>query len=280
MFRHANMAQSLDGYLWAVSSLKEEKMRIRCLEDSHLEDIKPPLTIVQIGNGCEGYSSNLFTPAKSGLTSEDETLTRHVFFLEFNNEYQDLIKYSLIQQLNLPQLTSEELEDLPNQLTALQPMTLNHLKEWIKPLALKYPFSMHPNVVLIILIVSLPLMLASLGFIVWQIYKVRSRIRGFKPMAKLLLGDDLQNPKLNEETAQQILSLLWSPFPLWHITLPNQWLQTHNQNQWQGYLCHWWPLNHWTKKYHHHHHQEGSHHPPKESYQQNLLNTWWRHWRK
>ena len=27
-------------------------------------------------------------------------------------------------------------------------------------------------------------------------------------MAKLLLGDDLQNPKLNEETAQQILSLL------------------------------------------------------------------------
>ena len=113
-FRHANMAQSLDGYLWVVSSLKEEKMRIRCLEDSHLEDIKPPLTIVQIGNGCEGYSSNLFIPAKSELTSEDETLTRHVFFLEFNEEYQDLTKYSLIQQLNLPQLTSEELEDLPN----------------------------------------------------------------------------------------------------------------------------------------------------------------------
>ena len=39
-YRCANMAQSLDGYLWAVSSLKKEKMRIRCLEDSHLEDIK------------------------------------------------------------------------------------------------------------------------------------------------------------------------------------------------------------------------------------------------
>ena len=114
MFRHANMAQSLDGYLWAVSSIKEEKMRIRCLEDSHLEDIKPPLTIVQIGNGCEGYSSNLFILAKSELTSEDKTLTKHIFFLEFNDEYQDLTKYSLIQQLNLPQLTSEELRDLPN----------------------------------------------------------------------------------------------------------------------------------------------------------------------
>ena len=90
-------------------------------------------------------------------------------------------------------------------------MTLNHLKEWIKPLALKYPFSLHLNVVLIILMASLLPMLASLGFIVWWVYKVRSRIRGFKPMAKLLLGDDLQNPKLNEETAQQILSFLWSP---------------------------------------------------------------------
>ena len=166
-FRHANMAQSLDGYLWAVSSLKEEKMRIRCLEDSHLEDIKLPLMIIHIGNGCEGYSSNLFIPAKSKLASEDETLTRHVFFLEFNDEYQDLTKYSLIQQLNLPQLMAKEMEDLPNQLIALQPMTLNHLKDQIKLLALKYPFSVHPNVVLIILIVSLLLMLASLGFVVW-----------------------------------------------------------------------------------------------------------------
>ena len=107
-------AQSLDGYLWAVSSHKEEKIRIRCLEDSHLEDIKPSLTIVHIGNGCEGYSSNLLIPAKSELTSKDETLMRHVFFLEFNDEYQDLTKYSLIQQLNLPQLMAEELRELPN----------------------------------------------------------------------------------------------------------------------------------------------------------------------
>ena len=85
-YHHADVAQSLDGYLWAVSTLKEEKMRISCLEDSHLEDILSPLTIIQVGNGCEGYSSNLFLPAKSKLTSEDETLTWHVFFLHFNEE--------------------------------------------------------------------------------------------------------------------------------------------------------------------------------------------------
>ena len=128
-YHHANMAQSLDRYLWAVSTLKEEKIRIRCLEDSHLEDILPPLTIIQVGNGCEGYSSNLFIPAKSELISEDETLTQHVFFLHFNEEYQNLTRYSLIQQLQIQQLTPKELETLPDQLTTLQPLTLNHLKE-------------------------------------------------------------------------------------------------------------------------------------------------------
>ena len=33
-------------------------------------------------------------------------------------------------------------------------------------------------------------------------------------MAKLLLVDNLQNPKLNEETAQQILSLIQSPISI------------------------------------------------------------------
>ena len=70
---------------------------------------------------------------------------------------------------------------------------------------------MHPNVILIILMASLLPMLASIGYIVWRVYKVRSRIKGFKPMVRLLLGDDLQNPKLNEETARQILALIRNP---------------------------------------------------------------------
>ena len=115
-----------------------------------------------------------------------------------------------MNNLTLPQLTAKELEELPNRLTALQPMTLNHLKERIKPLS-GYHFNVHPNVVLIILMASLLPMLASIGFIVWRVYKVRSRIKSFKPMAKLLLGDDLQNPKLNEETARQVLALIRNP---------------------------------------------------------------------
>ena len=50
-------------------------------------------------------------------------------------------------------------------------------------------------------------------------------------MAKLLLGDDLQNPKLDEETAQQILSLFTIPhFHCDDITLLNHQPQTHSKN--------------------------------------------------
>ena len=63
--RDANRTQSLDGYLYAVSTLKKEKMQVRCLFDTHVEDIKPPLTIIYVGNGCEAYSSNLYIPGQN-----------------------------------------------------------------------------------------------------------------------------------------------------------------------------------------------------------------------
>ena len=84
------MAQSLDGYKWVVSPMKNEKMQIRCLTESTVTDIKPPLTLIYIGNGCEAYSSNLYIPAKLELTSWDDLLTWHDFFSEFNDDYQNI----------------------------------------------------------------------------------------------------------------------------------------------------------------------------------------------
>ena len=93
--RDANKAQSLQGYLWAVTTLKKEKMQIRCLTDTHVIDVKPPLTIIHVRNGCEAYSSNLFIPAKSELTSKDNAVVRHTYFQQFNEDYQNLTRYSL-----------------------------------------------------------------------------------------------------------------------------------------------------------------------------------------
>ena len=61
--RTTNLAYSLDGYLWAISALAAEKLQIRCVMETHVVTIKPPLQIVDVGNGCEAYSASIYIPA-------------------------------------------------------------------------------------------------------------------------------------------------------------------------------------------------------------------------
>ena len=60
-----NLAYSLDGYLWAISALAAEKLQIRCVMETRVTTIKPPLQIVDICNGCEAYSASIYILAKS-----------------------------------------------------------------------------------------------------------------------------------------------------------------------------------------------------------------------
>ena len=96
--------------------------------DTHVVDIRPPLTIIYVGNGCEAYSNNLYIPAKSELTSRDDTVIRHTYFQQFNEDYQNLTKYSLIEDLGIKKLTDSEIENLPDSLAALPVLRFNELK--------------------------------------------------------------------------------------------------------------------------------------------------------
>ena len=60
-----NLAYSLGGYLWAISALAAEKLQVRCMMETHVITIKPPLQIMDIGNGCEAYSASIYIPVKS-----------------------------------------------------------------------------------------------------------------------------------------------------------------------------------------------------------------------
>ena len=82
--QNADLPYSLDGYLWAISSLTTTKIQIRCLRNNTVVEIKPLLQIVDIGNGCEGYTPNLYIPAKTELTPTIMLPTRALSFLQFN----------------------------------------------------------------------------------------------------------------------------------------------------------------------------------------------------
>ena len=70
-----NLAYSLDGYLWAISALAAEKLQIRCVMETCVITIKPPLQIVDIGNGCEAYSASIYILARSELTTTLQSIT-------------------------------------------------------------------------------------------------------------------------------------------------------------------------------------------------------------
>ena len=63
--RTTNLAYSLDGYLWAINALAAKKLQIRCVMETHVVAIKPPLQIVDVGNPCEAFSASIYIPAKS-----------------------------------------------------------------------------------------------------------------------------------------------------------------------------------------------------------------------
>ena len=164
----ANRALSLDGYLWAVSSLKREKMQVRCLLDTHVIDIKPPLTIIYVGNGCEAYSSNLYIPAKLELTSRDDTV-------------------------------------VPDRLAALPTLRFNELKRRL--VEIKKPLHIHSNMVAILLSIGGIMLTPCLAYILWRIYKVRSKLRGFKPVVQMFNDKKFEAPNISTVMTNRLHAL-------------------------------------------------------------------------
>ena len=181
--RDANKAQSLEGYLWAVTTFKLEKMQIWCLTDTHVIDIKPPLTIIYVGNGCEAYSNNLFIPAKSELTSTDSSMVRHNYFQQFNEQYQNITRYSLIEDLEIVQLTPKEIAKIPNRLTALPKLQFKELKRRL--VEIKQALNIHSNISFILIMIGGLILCPLIAYVLWRIYRVCSNMKGVKPLAKI-----------------------------------------------------------------------------------------------
>ena len=129
--RKANIAQSIGGYLWAVSFLVREKMQIRCLTETHIEIIKPPLQVIHVGNGCEGYSSSIKIPAKSELTSQNNIAERTTYFMDFNAHYQKMQEVGPWNFFELSEFTEKKIRDMGEILPTLPPMNYENLNKRI-----------------------------------------------------------------------------------------------------------------------------------------------------
>ena len=142
--RHTNLAHSLDSYLWAISSLATEKLQIRWLHQTSVVTIEPPLCIIDIGNGCEAFSSTLYIPAKSELTTTMQSLTQSQFFLNYNFQYVKMSSFVVFSEMIFAQLTPEELANLQAKIQTLEPMDMKLFNEKLKLIDENYPLTLPP----------------------------------------------------------------------------------------------------------------------------------------
>ena len=127
--QNTHMAYNLDGYLWAMSSLATEKLQIRCMQQTLVVTIDPPLWIIDISNGCEAFPSMIYIPAKSELTATMQSLTRSQFFLDYNFKYIKISTFVVFQNITMVKLTSEEKEQLKSKVKLLEPMNMDLLNQ-------------------------------------------------------------------------------------------------------------------------------------------------------
>ena len=83
--------------------------------ETHVITIKPPLQIVDVGNGCEAFSASIYIPAKSELTVTLQSITRSQFFLDYNFNYTNVSNFLVWYKFNFAKLTETETKTLKKQ---------------------------------------------------------------------------------------------------------------------------------------------------------------------
>ena len=152
--RTTNLAYSLDGYLWAISALATEKLQVRCVMETHVITIHPPLQIIDIGNGCEAYSTSIYIPAKSELTATMQSLTRSQFFLDYNFQYTNVSNFVAWYKTDFATLTKEEIAVLKAKIMKLPTMPMDIFDKTLETIDENYPFSLSPKLILALLIIT------------------------------------------------------------------------------------------------------------------------------
>ena len=131
-----------------------ERLQIRCVMETNVITIKPPLQIVDIGNGCEAYSASIYIPAKLELTTTLQSITRSQFFLDYNYIYTNVSNFLIWHKTNFATLTTDEIKTLKAKMLKLPTMSMEIFNKVLENIDEDYPFSMSPKLILALLVLT------------------------------------------------------------------------------------------------------------------------------
>ena len=173
--RNGNLAQSLGGYLWAISSIATEKIQVRCLKETYIVEIRAVLQIIYIEDGCEDYSPSLAIAAKTEITSSFNMDSRVRFFISFNAEYQDQELIGLCVEIPVGYLTKEELNEVVEQLPEREPLRFGEINNTLSKLK-EYPYEIKQWMILTALGIMTIILIITIVIIIWKVYHMRGAL--------------------------------------------------------------------------------------------------------
>ena len=116
--------------------------------------IKPPLQIVDIGNGCKAYAASIYILAKSELTATLQSVTQSQFYLDYNFKYTNVSNFLIWYKSDFTKLMTKEIETLKTKILKLPTMSMELFDNILENIDEDYPFSLSPKLILALLIIT------------------------------------------------------------------------------------------------------------------------------
>ena len=165
--------------------------------ETHVVTIHPPLQIVDIGNGCEAYSTSIYIPAKSELTATMQSLTRSQLFLEYNFQYTNVSNFVVWYKTDFAALNKEEITSLKAKIMKLPTMPMDILDRTLETIDENYPFSLSPKLILALLILAGVCFVIFGILFIWYKRKTTLTTSTIGHLHKLILSLKEKKPSLN-----------------------------------------------------------------------------------
>ena len=191
--------------------------------------VKPPLQIINVGNGCEAYSASIYIPAKSELTATLQSITRFQFLLDYNFNYTNVSNFLVWYKSDFAKLTDAEIKTLKAKVLQLPTMSMDMYDNVLKNIDENYPFSLSPKLTLALL-VSVGICVIALGVIfIWYERKTTLTFSTMGNLVKLFpsLGDKHPHWTLccpYYQNWHPLKPKLWSHLPLFPLYLKLHWM--------------------------------------------------------
>ena len=153
-------AISLEPNYWVVVTQAPWVLHIICLQTTTYLQVKYPIDIVHLQDGCEATSSTLVLPGHLCLVKEDNSILNS-HSVQFTLQYTKVQDFDLIKQIIPEKLSPEQLKAIGDSIPEPQMSSIMTLQGQLKDINTNYPYVM--PLYLKIILTSISTILLVLG---------------------------------------------------------------------------------------------------------------------